>query len=325
VRAPAALTGVRIRPFRDEEADRAAALLRQLVPYWLVTATALRHWIAAAPERLRAAHWIAERDDDVVGWADAEFRLSSKDPAIGIVWVGVREDARGHGLGRRLYELAARHLTDLGAWKLESWTADEAGRAFLERRGFAATRRERMSTLDPRLADLSELPALEAAAGIDGYRVVRLRELRDRPRELHALFDEAHLDVPTDDEPRNLEYGEWERLAWKNPLLDFDLSAVVLHGERPVAFAWLHADHEGRRAEHELTGTLRSYRGRGLARLAKLAAIRWSAEAGIETLLTGNDSENAPMLAVNRRLGYRPTIVVTELAREVEAPSETKR
>jgi GNAT superfamily N-acetyltransferase len=317
--APATASSAQIRPFRDEDAGAAAALLRELISYFVVTAEVLRHWIARSPERTRGAYWVAERHGELVGWADAEFRLSSKDPNIGLVWAGVREDERGRGLGGRLYELAAAHVTELGAWKLECWVADAAGGAFAERRGFSATRSERMSTLEPRSADLSELPALEASSARDGFRVVRLGEVRDRPRDLHALFNEAHLDVPTDDELRDLDYDEWQRLTWENPLLDFDLSSVVLHGDQPVAFAWLLADREGARAEHELTGTLQSYRGRGLARLAKLAAIRWSAEAGVRILLTGNDSENAPMLAVNERLGYRPTIVLTEMAKELTA------
>jgi GNAT superfamily N-acetyltransferase len=317
--APATATDATVRPFDDGDAPRAAALLRELMPYFVVTTDALRHWIAASPERTRGAYWVAERGDELVGWADAEFRISSKDPEIGLVWAGVREDSRRRGLGSALYALAADHVTELGAWKLESWVADAPSRAFAEHRGFAATRSERVSTLDPRSADLSGLPALEAAAGHDGYRVVRLAEVRNRPRDLHALYNETHHDVPTDDELRDIDYEEWERRIWNNPLLDFELSSVVLHGDRPVAFAWLTADREGGRAEHDLTGTLRGYRGRALARLAKLAAIRWSAEAGMHALLTGNDSENAPMLAVNERLGYRPTIVLTEMAKELRA------
>jgi GNAT superfamily N-acetyltransferase len=45
---------------------------------------------------------------------------------------------------------------------------------------------------------------------------------------------------------------------------------------------------------------------RGLARAAKLAVIEWAAANGITRLTTTNDERNAPMLAVNRRLGYRP-------------------
>jgi GNAT superfamily N-acetyltransferase len=308
-----------IRPFRDEDAAGAAALLRELVPHFVITTGGLRHWLASLPPRTQGAHWVAVAGGEVVGWADSEFQLSSQDERIGLVWAGVRQRERGKGLGTELYELAERHMLERGAWKLESWVDGPEGRSFLERRGFVHTRSERLSSLDTRTADVSELPTLEAALAAEGFRVLPLAVLRHRPREAYALFNEAHLDAPADDEPRELDFEEWTQREWENPLLDFELSAVVLHHERPVSFAWLSVDREGRRAEHELTGTLRAYRGRGLARLAKLAAIRWCRKSGIDTLLTGNDSQNAPMLAINDRLGYRPTIVREEMAKEVRA------
>ena len=40
--------------------------------------------------------------------------------------------------------------------------------------------------------------------------------------------------------------------------------------------------------------------------LAKLAQLRWAAANGIDRVVTDNDNRNAPMLAINRRLGYEP-------------------
>ena len=45
---------------------------------------------------------------------------------------------------------------------------------------------------------------------------------------------------------------------------------------------------------------------RGLALAAKVASARWAAANGFERILTENDQANAGMLAINRRLGYRP-------------------
>jgi len=45
--------------------------------------------------------------------------------------------------------------------------------------------------------------------------------------------------------------------------------------------------------------------------------IRAARAAGLRALGTANDYENLPMLAVNRRLGYRPTAVRGEF--ELEA------
>ena len=62
----------------------------------------------------------------------------------------------------------------------------------------------------------------------------------------------------------------------------------------------------GGRAAHDMTGTVREYRRRGLARLAKMAALRWCADSGVRTVFTSNDTTNADMLALNEHLGYRP-------------------
>ena len=55
-----------------------------------------------------------------------------------------------------------------------------------------------------------------------------------------------------------------------------------------------------------MTGTLRDYRGRGLALLAKRATLVNAAKRGVELVSTENDETNAPMLRVNEHLGYRP-------------------
>jgi GNAT superfamily N-acetyltransferase len=65
-----------------------------------------------------------------------------------------------------------------------------------------------------------------------------------------------------------------------------------------------------------MTGTLHDFRRRGLARLAKLATIRWAAEQGFRTMLTGNAETNAAMLGLNESLGYRPVLKETHFVRE---------
>ena len=59
-------------------------------------------------------------------------------------------------------------------------------------------------------------------------------------------------------------------------------------------------------AWHDMTAVRRAYRGHGVARALKDATIAWAIEHGLEALETGNDEDNAPMRAVNARLGYRP-------------------
>jgi GNAT superfamily N-acetyltransferase len=81
----------------------------------------------------------------------------------------------------------------------------------------------------------------------------------------------------------------------------------------PRKHATLVVDHSAGRAENDWTATLPDLRGRGLARLGKLATIRWARNAGIREIVTANDDGNVPMLALNELLGYRRLYEQVEL------------
>ena len=58
--------------------------------------------------------------------------------------------------------------------------------------------------------------------------------------------------------------------------------------------------------ENQLTGVKRAWRGRGIALALKREQARLAHEAGFERISTYNDEVNAPMRAVNTRLGFVP-------------------
>jgi GNAT superfamily N-acetyltransferase len=306
-----------IRPFRPGDVHAAMELLRPLLPHWVMTPRGLAHWVENLPERARSRVSVAEERDEIVGYGEAFLLWDVKEEGIAFFWFGVRPDARRRGIGSRFYELAEAHVREAGARRLETFTAADAeAERFLTRRGFRKTRVEQAWTLDPRRVDVAASADLERARAEDGFQVVPLREVRDRPEDLYALFSEVHADMPSDhthDEP----YEDWKRMLFDYPDLDDDGSYVVVAGDRPVSVSWMAVDRDGRRAGHMMTGTARDFRRRGLARLAKLATIRWAAENGITALVTENDTENADMLALNEHLGYPPTIRLQNFAKDV--------
>ena len=55
-----------------------------------------------------------------------------------------------------------------------------------------------------------------------------------------------------------------------------------------------------------MTGVMPHHRGQKLAQVLKLQSIQFAKAFGADYILTHNDSENDPMLAINRKLGYVP-------------------
>jgi GNAT superfamily N-acetyltransferase len=315
-RCMAVAADVQVRAFRAEDAPRVVALRRRITPGFGATPAGLLHALATEPERARARRWAAEAGGEIVGVAYARFAWATEHDDVANVWVGVAPERRRAGLGARLYELAERYLVESGARNLETWVSgDPAGARFLERRGFSATRSARLWSVDPRTVDVTALAELERRHEAEGFRLAPLRTVRELERELYRLFTESLADIPADHPETNVHFDEWRRGMLEHPDLSVDGSFVALDGQRPVSAAWLGVDLEGGLASHWMTGTLRDYRRRGLARLVKLAALGWAAENGITAVYTGNDSTNADMLALNEHLGFRDSIESTVYAK----------
>jgi len=64
-------------------------------------------------------------------------------------------------------------------------------------------------------------------------------------------------------------------------------------------------DQEPRGLVQGNTGVRREYRGRGIAVALKLKVIDFARRNGYEKMKTWNASNNAPMLAVNAKLGFK--------------------
>ncbi|HXV56867.1 MAG TPA: GNAT family N-acetyltransferase [Gaiellaceae bacterium] len=303
-----------IRPFEPADAGAVAALLHEDDPPEAVTGAGILHWHEATPERAGARSWVAVEGGAVAGWMRAALRWATSAEGVGELWGFVRPSLRRRGLGAALFDAAAVHLEGMGARVLESWSLGEAGGRFLAARGFRPARRRLVYRLDLP-AGVSGLEELRAAREAEGYRLVPLAEAADRARELHAVDAAATADVPATYAEDDFRYEDWVREALRHPQLSRAGSFVVLAGERPVAYALLHVDPAARLAANEMTGTHRDHRRRGLARLAKLAAIAWAQEQGLEGILTGNDEENAGIVGLNESLGYRVAAVETEYLR----------
>jgi GNAT superfamily N-acetyltransferase len=284
-----------VRESGSEDFGSATELLNGVWPHRVGSERGLRHVAAAAPPNAHRRHWAAEDAGELVGWATAAIEDQSAERP-GFLQVSVAPESRRAGLGTALLERCEGHLAGLGVATVLSFsTPEEASQKLATAHGFRHTSTTRISGVDPRTVEPRSAPP-----GVD------LRPLAELdPRKVYELDAEAMLDVPGEVAMDDVAFEQWREDYWRDPDTDLDASVAVVIDDRPVAFSHLRIAPGGR-AVTEMTGTLRDYRGRGFAQLAKRATLVNAAERGVELVSTENDETNGPMLRVNEKLGYRP-------------------
>ncbi len=141
-----------------------------------------------------------------------------------------------------------------------------------------------------------------------GIALHPLSAFSSAPEPLYRADRESAVDEPGPTDISGMTMESWCRLIWEQPNLDRELGVAAVAGRVVAAATFLFADHETGRAMNGGTGVVRAYRGRGLGLLVKQRSLAWAAAAGITRVITQNDTTNAPMSAINRKLGYTPPL-----------------
>lgn len=318
------MTDTEIRPFRDDDRaaivafqnERRPAHLRETVAEW-EQADALR---PAGEVRLRLC--VGTPPTAFVSAAD---RGTSAHRKAGVCSfnLSVADEARWADWGAALYERVAAFAQGRGLGRLETHIRPlrpgEPLTAFLESRGFAVVDREVPALLDLAAFDRTRF---EGARAVDGIKLASWAEAgdtADNRRRLYALVAALDRDVPThgvhSDPPPFEEFEkDFSRPAW-------DSDALVL--AETDAGEWVGLSQVGFQ-EHTgigwtfLTGVLPAHRGRGLALALKLRVIDAALARGCPLILTENHEDNAPMRAVNRKLGFVPDFPGVSYAKDLQ-------
>ncbi|CAL9406938.1 MULTISPECIES: GNAT family N-acetyltransferase [Streptomyces] len=284
----------------DDPADVAAfaRVRHRALPFILWTPEAVVHRLAHTHPDARSRSLVAEEDGEVIGTAQIGLVHDSPEPGQAYLNIYVDPERFRRGAGGLLVRTAEEYLTGEGATKLYSWVLDEpAHLAFAERHGYRRRRASHFLRLD--LANATLPPPSSPPPGVE---LRTAADYADDPRPMFELDAETVADEPSDVDVEFTDYEAWLAETWRHPLLDRELTTVVVVDGRPAAFSVAYTD--GTRYATAMTGTVRAQRGRGLAKLAKTDSLRRARAAGYTEALTGNDTDNGPMLAINKWLGY---------------------
>lgn len=242
-------------------------------------------------------------DGRVAGYGDA-WRAPWHPPGEMICYAVVDPALRGQGIGRLLLDRVEQTAHEKGAADIKAQLkdADASALACVSKRGYVVDRHLFQSKLD--LSAFDEAPLRRRLEGI------RFFTLADEPGEAteRKLYELEALTQP--DNP-SFGGGMWPFDQWRLWVLETPRAVpdcFILAADeagRVVGTTYMHRLENG--AMHTLhTGVVQEWRCRGLALALKLRAVEAARRHGAPYMRTDNDSQNSPMLAVNRKMGYVP-------------------
>ena len=223
-----------------------------------------------------------------------------------------------------LWRWATEQATAGGSQMLEAYAAEDEPEMLeaLGRVGYGRDRLEKVWELDlglhgARLVGEAEKDRAQAErAGYELTTVARW-DAQMRFEALHSLDSLTRKDIPTTFPilPETFE-NFMERL--RSPDRPHDKWWVALSDGKPVAMSYLLFPPVRGQVWTGYTCCDPDHRGRGIARAVKLQSLAQAVELGVPYVYTVNDSENAPMLHINERLGYGPQPGLIALLKRVQ-------
>ena len=317
------MTNFDIRPFRDE--DRAAIIES-------------RNNARPAHHQRTVAQW--ERMDASRAEGEVLLRLCVGAPATAYLFAEDRNTSArrkpgvcsfdlwiapeqwSEALADALYAEAVTFARSRDAQRLSTYltlyTPDDPLVPFLTQRGFTEVDRIVPVMLDLTAFERDKFPE-PAPAGITFFSYAEAGDTDENRRRLYALGVTLDQDVPTHDvhaEPSPFE--EWQK-RFDRP--EHDSSALMLASDD--AGEWVGISQLGFQEGTGigwtfLTGVRREFRGQSIAYALKLRAIDAAIVRGCPLILTENHEDNAPMRAINKKLGFVPDAPAVSYSKNIE-------
>ena len=221
------------------------------------------------------------------------------DPAL---W----SDALADALFDKAVEFARSREAKRLTTYLTLFTPDDPMVPFLARHGFAEVDHMVPVMLDLAAFDTSQFTS-PAPDGIQFFSYAEAGDTEENRRKIYTLAAVLDRDAPTHNvrsEPPPFEefVKHFDRPEWNNDALILAASdsgewigASQLRFQEGTGIGWTF-----------LTVVLPEYRGLGIALALKLRTIDAAQARGCPLILTENHEDNAPMRAINRKLGFVP-------------------
>lgn len=286
-------------------------LALELTPEWSRSTDQMLSALLLDPTQRRV---VAQLEGEPVGFVTVGriWVLPIDDPTA---WceLGVCEPYRRQGIGSQLLAWAGETAPLIGRSRLQvpCRANRPEGIVFLEQRGFSEY--DRMDCFELPLAGVVAPPIMLS----EGVRISSLAAEPELRQSAYELAVEIFADLP-DPEPVSAgSFEEWRLRDVDIPDGPLDGYLLAVAGDEVVGYCRLVNAERGVVVSHLMTGIRRGWRGRGIAKALKAAAIAWALDRGAHRMATENAIGNEAMRGINRTLGFVAAPDFVEMRRTI--------
>jgi GNAT superfamily N-acetyltransferase len=314
---------LQLRPSTLDDAAMVADLHMERDPDDVTDPVLLRYWWEMTSEMQRAMRQVAVHDGAALAYLGAQHeRWRPGDKRFGVVRVVIAARAWTEEAYAELVATGEQWLREEGATTAVVRIREDIVRELsaLQRLGYREDRRMRTSELDLVAHREDILRTVEDCRREMRRQGVDLHPLSEdtdpgRYQQLYEMVIESERDIPTTVPWRVLTFPEWKRFWLGNPGIREDRFWIAREDGRIVGTSVLDCPVVRGLPWTAFTGTLRSVRGRGIARALKYESMAQALAAGFTRVRTNNDADNPSILRINNQMGYRLVTPIVELHR----------
>ncbi len=300
-----------IRPFIEDDYPAVLEIRNASYPRPAYTLEEFSFLDRQGAPKCKFKRWVVEQDGSLVGYGGYWQHPWIYHPQKFDLAIVVARNYRKRGIGSTLYDTTVSEVTafDPILFRCSAYEEEPDSMKFAEKRGFTEALRLGSAHLDVNACDLTPYEELEKKLTSEGIRFTAFPELEsdpDRNRKLFELEKDVCRDIPGEDNFDNVDFDTFVKDGLGRPDLLHDFFTVALDGDRYVGMCFVGLNAADNTLKQYLTGVRSEYRSRGIALALKARVIALAKKRGHPLIETLNDVENAPMLAVNNRLGFQP-------------------
>jgi GNAT superfamily N-acetyltransferase len=269
------------------------------------------YWWAQPDENWVFARFVVSRSDSRIGYAIAEHpRWDVQPERYGTVDANLLPAERTRAALDTVYAAMEQRVIADGAKILSAWSNEDdpvrietlLGRDYKEDRH---SRRWELDLVGNREKILAMTEESRTRMTKQGVRMLTLADDNDPEviAKIWRLSEEAGDDVPTTEPRVPEEMASYTR--WVNaPEIHRDRFWIARIGDDVIGVSVLGYPPVRGIVGTEWTATARSVRGRGVARALKCETLAQAIALGVNSVRTGNDAANDPILHINETMGY---------------------